>query len=55
VIRAVGFVALLAPFDQRRFGLFDPAGVWIDVAEHIESVPGWWDQYVVPDLKTDPR
>jgi catechol 2,3-dioxygenase-like lactoylglutathione lyase family enzyme len=23
------------PFGQRRFGLFDPAGVWIDVVEQI--------------------
>jgi catechol 2,3-dioxygenase-like lactoylglutathione lyase family enzyme len=34
------------PFGQRRFGLFDPAGVWIDVVEHIESAPGWWDKYL---------
>jgi catechol 2,3-dioxygenase-like lactoylglutathione lyase family enzyme len=27
------------PFGQRRFGLFDPAGVWIDVVEQIESAP----------------
>ena len=33
------------PFGQRRFGLFDPAGVWIDVVEHIESSPGWWDKH----------
>lgn len=31
------------PFGQRRFGLFDPAGVWIDVVEQIEPAPGWWD------------
>jgi catechol 2,3-dioxygenase-like lactoylglutathione lyase family enzyme len=36
------------PFGQRRFGLFDPAGVWIDVVEQIEPTPGWWDQYPVP-------
>jgi catechol 2,3-dioxygenase-like lactoylglutathione lyase family enzyme len=36
------------PFGQRRFGLFDPAGVWIDVVEQIEPAPGWWDQYLVP-------
>ena len=24
------------PFGQRRFGSFDPAGVWIDVVEQIE-------------------
>src|SRR5712692_6342386 len=36
------------PFGQRRFGLSDPAGVWIDVVEQIEPAPGWWDQYLVP-------
>ena len=35
------------PFGQRRFGLFDPAGVWIDVVEQIEPAPGWWDRYPV--------
>lgn len=34
------------PFGQRRFGLFDPAGVWIDVVEQIEAAPGWWDRYL---------
>ena len=34
------------PFGQRRFGLFDPAGVWIDVVEQIDSAPGWWDKYL---------
>ena len=33
------------PFGQRRFGLFDPAGVWIDVVEHIESAAGFWERY----------
>jgi catechol 2,3-dioxygenase-like lactoylglutathione lyase family enzyme len=35
------------PFGQRRFGLFDPAGVWIDVVEQIEPEAGWWDRYAV--------
>jgi catechol 2,3-dioxygenase-like lactoylglutathione lyase family enzyme len=35
------------PFGQRRFGLFDPAGIWIDVVEQIESEAGWWDRYFV--------
>ncbi len=35
------------PFGQRRFGLFDPAGTWIDVVEQIEPQQGWWDQYMV--------
>jgi catechol 2,3-dioxygenase-like lactoylglutathione lyase family enzyme len=34
------------PFGQRRFGLFDPAGTWIDVVEHIEPAAGWWDPYL---------
>jgi hypothetical protein len=34
------------PFGQRRFGLFDPAGTWIDVVEQIDPAPGWWDRYV---------
>lgn len=36
------------PFGQRRFGLFDPAGVWIDVVEQIEPAAGFWDRYGVP-------
>jgi catechol 2,3-dioxygenase-like lactoylglutathione lyase family enzyme len=36
------------PFGQRRFGLHDPAGVWIDVVEQIESAAGWWDKYLLP-------
>ena len=35
------------PFGQRRFGLLDPAGVWIDVVEQIDPVAGWWDKYLV--------
>jgi len=35
------------PFGQRRFGLFDPARVWIDVVEQIEPAAGWWDKYLV--------
>ena len=37
------------PFGQRRFGLFDPAGVWIDVVEQIEPRAGWWDPYLVEE------
>jgi catechol 2,3-dioxygenase-like lactoylglutathione lyase family enzyme len=37
------------PFGQRRFGLHDPAGVWIDVVEQIEPQAGWWDRYMISD------
>lgn len=30
---------------QRRFGLRDPAGVWVDVVEQIEPALGFWDRY----------
>lgn len=35
------------PFGQRRFGLFDPAGVWVDVVEQIEPAPGFWERYAI--------
>jgi catechol 2,3-dioxygenase-like lactoylglutathione lyase family enzyme len=34
------------PWGQRRFGLYDPAGVWVDVVEQIEPEPGFWDRYL---------
>ena len=34
------------PWGQRRFGLRDPAGVWVDVVEQIEPEQGYWDPYV---------
>ena len=41
----IGYPLTDEPFGQRRFGLHDPAGVWIDVIEQIESEPGFWEQY----------
>ena len=34
------------PWGQRRFGVVDPAGMWVDVVEQIEPAPGWWDPYL---------
>jgi catechol 2,3-dioxygenase-like lactoylglutathione lyase family enzyme len=34
------------PWGQRRFGVTDPAGMWVDVVEQIDPEPGWWDPYV---------
>ena len=34
------------PWGQRRFGVIDPAGVWVDVVEQIEPEEGWWDPYL---------
>ena len=34
------------PWGQRRFGVIDPAGMWIDIVEQIAPVDGWWDPYV---------
>lgn len=35
------------PFGQRRFGFFDPSGLWVDVVQQIESEAGFWDRYMV--------
>jgi uncharacterized glyoxalase superfamily protein PhnB len=34
------------PWGQRRFGLFDPAGTWVDVVQQTEPAPGFWDKYI---------
>jgi catechol 2,3-dioxygenase-like lactoylglutathione lyase family enzyme len=34
------------PWGQRRFGVADPAGMWVDVVEQIEPEAGWWDPYL---------
>jgi catechol 2,3-dioxygenase-like lactoylglutathione lyase family enzyme len=34
------------PWGQRRFGVVDPAGMWVDVVEQIEPAAGWWDPYL---------
>lgn len=34
------------PWGQRRFGVVDPAGMWVDIVEQIEPVEGWWEPYV---------
>jgi catechol 2,3-dioxygenase-like lactoylglutathione lyase family enzyme len=34
------------PWGQLRFGLRDPAGVWVDVVQQTEPEPGFWDPYV---------
>ena len=37
------------PWGQRRFGIIDPAGMWVDVVEQIEPQAGWWDAYLAVD------
>jgi catechol 2,3-dioxygenase-like lactoylglutathione lyase family enzyme len=34
------------PFGQRRFGFFDPSGLWVDIVEQIEPQAGYWDRYM---------
>jgi catechol 2,3-dioxygenase-like lactoylglutathione lyase family enzyme len=34
------------PWGQRRFGLVDPSGTWVDVVQQIEPAPGFWDPYL---------
>lgn len=34
------------PWGQRRFGVVDPAGMWVDVVEQIDPQAGWWEPYL---------
>jgi uncharacterized glyoxalase superfamily protein PhnB len=34
------------PWGQRRFGLGDPNGRWVDVVQQIEPQPGFWEPYM---------
>ena len=33
------------PWGQLRFGVVDPAGMWVDVVEQTEPEAGWWEQH----------
>ena len=35
------------PWGQRRFGLVDPNGLYVDVVEQIEPDPAFWPKYGV--------
>jgi len=32
------------PSGQRRFGVVDPSGMWLDVVEQTQPEPGWWEE-----------
>lgn len=34
---------------QLRFGLTDPNGLYIDVVQQIDPVPGYWEKYIVTE------
>lgn len=46
---AIAYPVTDEPWGQRRFGLFDPAGMWMDVVEQIDPAPGFWDKYMQPE------
>lgn len=33
------------PWGQRRFGVTDPNGMYVDIVEQIEPQPGFWEKY----------
>lgn len=33
------------PWGQRRFGVIDPNGMYVDVVQQIEPVAGFWEKY----------
>jgi uncharacterized glyoxalase superfamily protein PhnB len=34
------------PWGQRRFGVLDPSGMWVDIVQQIDPAPGFWDPYL---------
>lgn len=34
------------PWGQRRFGVIDPSGLWVDVVQQTEPHAGFWDPYM---------
>ena len=34
------------PWGQRRFGVLDPNGMYVDIVEQIEPEKGFWERYV---------
>ena len=34
------------PWGQRRFGVLDPNGLWVDVVEQTQPVDGFWEKYM---------
>lgn len=34
------------PWGQRRFGMIDPSGTWVDVVQQIAPAAGFWDPYL---------
>jgi uncharacterized glyoxalase superfamily protein PhnB len=48
-LRAQGFAIAYPvrdePWGRRRFGLLDPAGTWVDVVQHIDPMPGFWEAH----------
>lgn len=37
------------PWGQRRFGVIDPNGMYVDVVQQIDPVPGFWEKYPAKD------
>lgn len=42
----IAYPLRVEPWGQRRFGVFDPSGTWVDVVEQIEPAPGFWEPYL---------
>lgn len=41
------------PWGQRRFGVIDPSGVWLDVVQQTEPAAGYWDGYLRVESPAD--
>ena len=36
---------------QRRFGVFDPSGLWLDIVQQTRPAKGYWDKYMTEAAK----
>jgi uncharacterized glyoxalase superfamily protein PhnB len=34
------------PWGQKRFGVIDPNGIYLDIVEQVEPEAGYWDKYM---------
>lgn len=45
----IGYPLTDEPFGQRRFGVRDPSGLWVDIVQQTEPADGYWDRYLGSD------
>lgn len=52
---AIAYPVADEPWGQRRFGVVDPSGMWVDVVQQTEPATGYWDRYMQIEQAADSR